>query len=108
MSKTSLPVFTSIFVGALLPAPASAASIFQKGAAQYVNNVSDGQFKVNGKVNDNGTESFLVSSLSHPESPFSMGALPSGLWKFDGFNNDANGDVHSSGGGKSFAAGSQA
>ena len=60
MSEASSVGFASLLICALaLSAPASAASIFQRGAAQYASDVSDGQFKVNGKVNDNGTESFL-------------------------------------------------
>jgi hypothetical protein len=34
---------------------AASASSFQKDAAQYANNVSDGQFEVNGKLNPSAT-----------------------------------------------------
>jgi hypothetical protein len=88
--------FASILVGALaLSGPAAATSIFQKGAAQYANNVSDGQFKINGTMNENGTESFRITSLSQPKSPFSMGDAPFGLSNLgDSLGDSENGDIN--------------
>jgi hypothetical protein len=65
MSIASSVVIASILVAAFCATNASATSLFEKGGAQDIKNVSDGYFAVNGRLHDNGAESFDITALPH-------------------------------------------